>query len=468
MKNQIGVIGMAVMGSNLALNIADHGYRVGIFNRTVAVAEKVYEANKDKSIQAYPTLPAFLESLERPRKMILMVKAGQPVDAMIDQLIPLLDQGDIVIDGGNSYFQDTRRRSALLESKGLVYLGVGISGGEEGARFGPAIMPGGPLEDYQKVQPIFEAISAKVNGEPCCTYIGTDGAGHYVKMVHNGIEYGDMQLIAESYWILKQIAGLSNSEIGDVFSRWNAGKLESFLIEISSVIFKEKDPESGKDLIDVILDKAGQKGTGKWTVEESVNLGINTSVITSAVFSRFLSAMKDERVKASAVLTYQGDPGGIDRQVLVDQLENALFLSKIISYAQGFDLLKQAMTTYGWSLDFAKIAKIWRGGCIIRAQFLNDISKAFESSDLDNLLLDGFFAAIANTTQSDLRRVVSAAALQGVSVPGFMSALSYFDGYRSADSSANLIQAQRDLFGAHTFERTDKEGVFHHEWPAVQ
>lgn len=468
MKNQIGVIGMAVMGSNLALNLADHGYRVAIFNRSPEVTNKVYEANKDKSLEPFASLESFVLSLEKPRKVILMVKAGDPVDSTIKQLTAFLEKGDIIIDGGNSYFKDSRRRFDELNKLGLAFLGVGISGGEEGARFGPAIMPGGPKEQYKEVKEIFEAISAKVNGVPCAAYIGEDGAGHYVKMVHNGIEYGDMQLIAESYWLMKESAGLTNEEIADVFDRWNKGKLESFLIEISAAIFKEKDEKTGKYLIDVILDKAAQKGTGKWTVEESVDLGINTSVITSAVFSRFLSAMKNERVQASQILKLQKQALDLDKDAFIDQLENALFLSKIISYAQGFSLLKEAMQVYSWDLDFSSIAKIWRGGCIIRAQFLNDISNAFVNKDLENLLLDPFFADISNTTQIDLRKVVSVAALQGVSVPGLMNALSYFDGYRSADSSANLIQAQRDLFGAHTFERNDQEGVFHHEWPSLQ
>lgn len=469
MKNNIGVIGMAVMGSNLALNIADHGYRVAIFNRTVATAKKVYEANMDKSIRAYDTLKDFVDSLESPRKIILMVKAGEPVDMNLDQLFPLLDTGDIIMDGGNSYFKDTIRRSALCAEKGFVYLGVGISGGEEGARFGPAIMPGGERSGYESVAPILNAISAKVSGEPCCTYIGTDGAGHYVKMIHNGIEYGDMQLIAESYSLLKHAAGLSNQEINEVFTRWNQGKLSSFLIEISAAIFKEKDKETGQDLIDVILDRAAQKGTGKWTVDESIELGVNTSVITSAVFARFLSFMKTERVHASTILSYTGTGVEVsDKQALVDTIEDALFLSKVISYAQGFSLLKEAEATYHWSLDFAEIAKIWRGGCIIRAQFLNDITDAFAHNTDENLLLAPFFTAITEKTQGALRDVVAKAALGGISVPGFMNALSYFDGYRSASSNANLIQAQRDLFGAHTFERIDKEGAYHHEWPINQ
>lgn len=463
MKNQIGVIGMAVMGSNLALNLADHGFNVAIYNRTTAVAEKVAQDNPEKSLDLLVTLDDFVQSLEKPRKIILMVKAGRPVDALIAELLPRLDQGDILMDGGNSYFKDTIRRTKEVRDAGFRYLGVGISGGEEGARFGPSIMPGGDQEAYSYVAPYLEAISAKAYGEDCCSYIGDNGAGHYVKMVHNGIEYGDMQLIAESYWLLKDY-GLSNSEIGDIFASWNKGKLDSFLIEITAAIFKEKDPETGRDMIDIILDKAGQKGTGKWTAEESLELGVTTTVITSAVYARFMSALKEQRVNASKVLAFKGEGVQVDKDTFVKAVEDALYLGKIVSYAQGFTLLDEAAKANEWTLDYGQISKLWRGGCIIRAAFLNDIASAFSGQAIANLLLAPKFTEIALEMQPALRLVVSYGATHGVSIPGLMSALSYFDGYRNQDSSANLIQAQRDLFGAHTFERVDREGSFHHEW----
>lgn len=463
--NDIGVIGMAVMGSNLALNMADHGFKVSIYNRTQSVTDEVYAQHSDKSIEPFYTIEQFVASLTKPRRVMIMVKAGKPVDLVIDELLAVMDEGDIIMDGGNSFYRDTMARYARVNARKIHYLGVGISGGEEGARFGPSIMPGGDLVAYQSVEPVLTAISAKAFGEACVTYIGDNGAGHYVKMVHNGIEYGDMQLIAESYFLLKHVAGLNNQELAEVYQRWNKGKLNSFLIEITAHIFTVKDEETGADLIDIILDRAGQKGTGKWTAMESADLGVATTIITAALYARYLSAIKDERVRASEILQVDVAPLALaDRAAFIDQVENALYLSKVISYAQGFSLLDQAAKTYQWTLDFAAIARIWRGGCIIRASFLNDISSAFARNPQTNLLLDPQFVTIAQQAQGDLRKVVVASAQAGLSSPAFMNALSYFDSYRQPLSSANLIQAQRDLFGAHTFERTDRSGSFHANW----
>lgn len=463
MKNDIGLIGLAVMGSNLALNMADHGYRVSVYNRTTSVGEAFIEKHPHENIALYKELESFVESLEKPRKIILMVKAGGAVDKVIDSLIPLLDKEDIIMDGGNSYFQDTRRRAQFLEEKDIHYLGVGISGGEEGARFGPAIMPGGHPDAYQQVEPILTAISAKKNGEACSTYIGEDGAGHYVKMVHNGIEYADMQLIAESYFLLKHLGQLDNPKIAKVFKDWNEGELESYLIEITSKIFTTKDPKTDAYLVDMILDKAGQKGTGKWTVEEALNTGTDGSLLASAVFARFISSIKEERVEASEQITIDMQKPEVDEDFIED-VRRALYASKIIAYAQGFDLMKNAAQAYGWQLDFQEIAKIWREGCIIRAEFLDRIAEAYENKTLKNLMLaDGFKEKLIEYHHS-LRKVTALAIEYGISVPAFSSAVAYFDAYRSKHVSANLIQAQRDFFGAHTFERIDEEGHFHHEW----
>lgn len=466
MKNDIGVLGLAVMGKNLALNIADHGYKVALFNRTYSVGEKIMEETPHKNFTLYKEMADFVNSLSTPRKIIIMVQAGRPVDLVIDSLIPLLDKGDIIMDGGNSYFEDTIRRHKSLNEQGLRYLGVGISGGEEGARFGPSIMPGGDQEAYSHVEDILLDISAKAYGEPCATYIGDNGAGHFVKMVHNGIEYADMQLIAESYALLKHVGKLTNDEIAATFASWNEGELDSYLIEITAEIFKTMDPDSDNFLVDVILDKAGQKGTGKWTVQESLNTGTDASLLASSVFARFMSSQKEERVRASTQLDYVGTPTEVaNKQEFTEKVRQALYASKIIAYAQGFDLMKKAATEYDWQLNFGEIAKIFRAGCIIRAKFLDRITDAYEKdANLDNLMLDKTFKDSINNYQSTLREITATAILNGISVPAFASAINYYDAYRTADSSANLIQAQRDFFGAHTFERTDKEGSFHHEW----
>lgn len=465
-SNQIGVIGLAVMGSNLALNMADHGYAVAAYNRTYSVGEKVVAENPHKNMTLYKELKDFITSLELPRKIVLMVKSGNAVDAVIEELIPLLDQGDIIMDGGNSNFKDTIRRTTAIEALGFRYLGIGISGGEEGARKGPAIMPGGSPDAYAFVKEILEDISAKYNGEPCANYMGTDGAGHYVKMVHNGIEYADMQLIAESYSILKQVGGFSNDEIADIFAKWNEGELESFLIEITAQIFKSRDPETGKHMIDVILDSAGQKGTGKWTAEEALNTGTDASLLASSVFARFMSSQKQQRIHAQTEMALSFDTPIInDKEAFVETVRQALYASKIIAYAQGFDLLANASKDYNWNLDYGTIARTFREGCIIRASFLNKISDAYNiNPSLQNLMLDGFFKnQLINYNQS-LRDIICTSIQTGISLPAFTTAISYFDAYRTGNSSANLIQAQRDLFGAHTFERTDKEGHFHHDW----
>lgn len=464
--HDVGLIGLRVMGSNLALNMADNGYSVAIYNRTYSVGQQVIKENPDANLTLFEHLKDFVAALSKPRKVILMVQAGKPVDYVIADLLPLLDQGDIIIDGGNSNFNDTIKRTKELESKGFRYLGVGISGGEEGARLGPAIMPGGSKDSYQYVQPIFEAIAAKADdGLPCVDYIGADGAGHYVKMVHNGIEYADMQLIAESYALLKHLGGLTNKELSEVFNEWNQGELDSYLIEITAQIFKTKDPETNNDLIDMILDRAAQKGTGKWTTEEALNTGTDASLLTSAVYARLMSSKKDERVHASKILKYDAPKLNIDKKEFVEMVRQALYASKIIAYAQGFDLMKNAAKLHNWDLNFESIAKIFRAGCIIRAKFLNIISDAYgKNKNLVNLMLDDTFSNTLQKYQFNLRKTITKAVIHGVSTPAFTAAISYFDAYRTKNSSANLIQAQRDLFGAHTFERIDKKGDFHHNW----
>lgn len=469
MKNDIGVMGLAVMGRNLALNIADHGYKVSLYNRTYSVGEAVMAETPHANFSLYQEMEDFVNSLSTPRKIIIMVQAGKPVDLVIDALIPLLDKGDIIMDGGNSYFADTIRRHKEVTAQGFHYLGVGISGGEEGARFGPSIMPGGDKEAYDMVKDILHDIAAKAYGEACTTYIGDNGAGHFVKTVHNGIEYADMQLIAESYALLKHLGNLSNDEIAETFAKWNEGELDSYLIEITADIFKVKDTETGKHLIDVILDKAAQKGTGKWTVEEALNTSTDASLLASAVFARFMSANKVERVIAENKLSYVGNRSIIeDKAVFIENVRQALYASKIIAYAQGFDLMKNAAKEYGWTLNYGEIAKIFREGCIIRAKFLDKITEAYDKNEnLDNLLLDENFSNTLDQYQVTLREVSAMAILSGISAPAFTNAISYYDAYRTAHSSANLIQAQRDYFGAHTFERTDKEGHYHHEWSDV-
>ncbi|MEO6052803.1 MAG: decarboxylating NADP(+)-dependent phosphogluconate dehydrogenase [Chthoniobacterales bacterium] len=468
-QSDIGLIGLAVMGENLVLNMESKGFHVSVFNRTTAVTEK-FAANRAKGKNIFParTLEEFIGSLKRPRKAMIMVKAGAPVDAVIEQLIPLLEKGDIIIDGGNSLWTDTQRREKSLKEKGLHFMGCGVSGGEEGALKGPSMMPGGSQDSWEAVGPIFQKIAAIVDGEPCCRHLGPDGAGHYVKMVHNGIEYGDMQLICEAYSILKNVLNLSADELHQVFSEWNKGELDSYLIEITARIFTKKDPETGKPLVDVILDKAGQKGTGKWTIANATEQGIVLSTINAAVEARILSSMKEERVSASKQLPQPTlKPFSGDRQQLIDAVRDALYASKIISYAQGLDLLAASAKLYKWKLNFGDIATIWRGGCIIRARFLNHIKEAYESNpELSNLLLDPFFRDIIAKTQTNWRLAVCAAIENGIAAPAFSASLSYYDSYRSERLPANLLQAQRDFFGAHTYERTDKPAgeFFHTEW----
>lgn len=466
-KQHIGVIGMAVMGRNLALNIESRGYAVAIFNRSTARTEQVVADNPDKRLYPCFSIAEFVDSLEKPRRILLMVKAGEGTDRVIEELRPLLDEGDILIDGGNTFFKDTMRRNRELSQHGLHFIGAGVSGGEEGALHGPSIMPGGQKEAYDMVAPILEEIAAVApDGQACTAYIGPDGAGHYVKMVHNGIEYGDMQLICESYAMLKQVAGLSNAELADVFAQWNEGELESYLIEITARILAKKDDETGADLVDKVLDRAAQKGTGKWTSQSALDLGVPLPLITESVFSRMISALKDERVAASHKLGGpETQPAIADRQALIESVRQALYLSKIISYAQGFTQLRAAAKEYGWSLDYGAIAGIFRAGCIIRAGFLQKITTAYERNpQLANLLLDPYFQDIADRYQAALREVVATAVKAGVPVPGFASAIAYYDAYRSPRLPANLLQAQRDFFGAHTFERTDKTGSFHAQW----
>ncbi|MCG3212039.1 MAG: 6-phosphogluconate dehydrogenase, decarboxylating [Anaerolineae bacterium] len=467
-NNQFGLIGLAVMGQNLVLNAADHGFKVAVFNRTGSKTEEFMRGEaKEKSIEAFYTLEEFVASLQRPRRIQIMVQAGRPVDLVIDQLKPLLDPGDIIIDGGNSFFPDTERRAKALEAEGFRYIGMGVSGGEEGARFGPSMMPGGTTEAYQFIEPLVQAISAKAqaDGEPCVTYVGPGGAGHYVKMVHNGIEYGDMQLIAESYNLLKQALAPSAEEFHRIFSEWNAGVLSSFLIEITANIFTKMDDVTGQPLVELILDKAGQKGTGKWTSQNALDIGSAIPTITAAVDSRYISAIKDERVAAGQVLSGPKPVYSGDRQQLIDAVRDALYASKICSYAQGMALLKKASAEYNYNLDLGEMARIWRGGCIIRAELLDDITNAYRRNpNLPNLLVDDFFKTAVESRQAAWRFAVTTAVQMGVPVPAMSASLAYFDSYRAARLPANLIQAQRDYFGAHTFERTDKEGVFHAQW----
>jgi 6-phosphogluconate dehydrogenase len=465
-KQQIGVIGLAVMGKNLAFNIESRGFSVSVFNRSPEKTHDLLKEAEGRNLTGTFSIEEFVASLESPRKILIMVQAGKATDATIEQLLPHLDEGDIIIDGGNAYFPDTVRRSKELEDKGIRFIGTGVSGGEEGALKGPSIMPGGQESAYKLVEPILTAISAKVGDDPCCTYIGPDGAGHYVKMVHNGIEYGDMQLIGEAYHLLKSVLNVSVEELHEIFTEWNQGELDSYLIEITADIFSKYDPETGKPMVDVILDAAGQKGTGKWTSQSALDLGVPLSMITESVFSRFLSAMKDERIAASKILngpkaeTFSGD-----KKAFIESVRKALFASKIVSYAQGFAQMRAASDEYGWDLKYGNIAMIFRGGCIIRSQFLQNIKEAYDKdAALKNLLLDPYFQNIVESYQDAWREVVAAAVKQGIPVPGFSSALSYYDSYRTERLPANLLQAQRDYFGAHTFKRVDKEGSFHHNW----
>ena len=465
----IGLIGLAVMGENLALNIESRGFSVAVFNRTVSKVDDFVQGRAaGKRIVGCHSLPEFVESLARPRKVMLMVKAGPPVDDFIAQLLMLLEPGDVIIDGGNTHFADTERRTREVEAKGLWYIGTGVSGGEEGALKGPSMMPGGSPQAWPLVKPIFQAICAKVGPNhdiPCCDWVGPRGAGHYVKMVHNGIEYGDMQLIAEAYWLLKVGLGLSNEAIHDIFAQWYEGELNSYLIEITRDIFTVKDPETGQYLVDLILDTAGAKGTGKWMSQHALDLGVPSTLVTEAVYARSLSAMKEARVRASQVLEgpsgyYKGNP-----QEFAEQIRQALYASKICSYAQGFVQLREAAREYQWPLDFGSIALLWRGGCIIRAVFLDRIKEAFDADpNLENLLLAPYFRDAVTKAQFAWRNVVATAVHLGVPVPAFSAALAYYDGYRSQRLPANLLQAQRDYFGAHTYQRIDKPGVFHTDW----
>ncbi|CAH2714368.1 6-phosphogluconate dehydrogenase, NADP(+)-dependent, decarboxylating [Neobacillus rhizosphaerae] len=465
-KQQVGVVGVGVMGRSLALNFESKGFPVSVYDLSAEKVNEILEQNKGKKIIGTTNIEEFVQSLESPRKILLMVNAGVITDKAIESLLPYLAKGDILIDGGNSYYQDTIRRNKDLAEKGILFIGAGVSGGEEGALTGPSIMPSGQMEAYDAVGPLLTAISAKVNGDPCCTYIGPNGAGHYVKMVHNGIEYADIQLICEAYHIMKALLGLTTGELHEVFEEWNQGELDSYLIEITADIFTKIDPETGKPLVDVILDTAGQKGTGKWTSQSALDLAVPLSIITESVFSRFLSAMKDERERASKVLRGpSNNKFDGNKKDFIELLRKTLYLSKIISYAQGFAQLKKASEEYDWNLRPGEIAMIFRGGCIIRAAFLQDIKDAYDRNpDLDNLLMDAYFQTIVADYQDAAREVVSIAIKAGIPVPGFSSALAYYDSYRSEVLPANLLQAQRDYFGAHTYQRVDREGTFHTEW----
>ena len=467
--SDIGLVGLAVMGENLALNMESKGFHVSVYNRTVEKVDRFMEG-RGKGLNFYGahSLEEFISSLKSPRKVFLMVKAGKPVDDFIEKLIPLLDEGDIIIDGGNTHFPDTARRTAYVESKGLLYVGTGVSGGEEGALKGPSMMPGGSPAAWPYVKPIFQAVSAKVEGDvPCCDWVGQGGAGHFVKMVHNGIEYGDIQLICECYQIMKDILGMTNEEMHETFAEWNRGDLDSYLIEITRDILAKKD-EDGKYVLDYILDTAGQKGTGKWTAISALDLGEPLTLISESVYARCLSALKEERVEASKILEgpkparFEGD-----RKAFLEDLRKALFASKVVSYAQGYSLMRAAAKEYGWDLNYGGIALLWRGGCIIRSVFLGKIKDAFDKNPaIANILLDPYFQAKMADAQDGWRRVISQAVVNGVPAPCLTAALEYYDGYRTGRLPANLLQAQRDYFGAHTYERTDRPRgeFFHTNW----
>ena len=487
--SEIGLIGLAVMGQNLALNIADHGFKISVYNRTTSKMEAFVAENPDTpgGLVGCETLEGFVATLKRPRKIIILVQAGRATDKVIEGLVPLLEEGDIIIDGGNANWNDTIRREKELTEKNLRFIGTGVSGGEEGARFGPSLMPGGTPEAWKYLEPVWTAIAAKVDpesgkpiegaepGKPveggfsCTAYIGTGGAGHYVKMVHNGIEYGDMQMICEAYDLMQNVLGLKPDEMGDIFTEWNKGELDSFLIEITADILKQADPETGKFFVDMVLDTAGQKGTGKWTSINALDMGTPAPTVAEAVFARCLSAVKEERVAAEKILKGpEAEPFSGDKAEIVEAIRDALYASKICSYAQGFQLMAYAQEEYGWELNFGEIAQIFRGGCIIRAKFLQKITEAYERDPkLANLLLDPYFSDAIHKAQKSWRKVIGLAAEHGVSVPTFGSALSYYDGYRSARLPQNLLQAQRDYFGAHTYERVDKDRgkFFHIDWP---
>ena len=468
MKADIGLIGLAVMGENLVLNMESKGFVVAVFNRTTAKVDAFIEGRgADKNFIGCHSIEELCANIERPRKVMMFVKAGDPVDAFIEQVIPFLEEGDIIIDGGNSHYPDTIRRTAYVESKGLLYIGTGVSGGEEGALLGPSIMPGGSPAAWEAVKPIFQKISAQTDaGEPCCEWIGPDGAGHFVKMVHNGIEYGDMQMICETYQMMKEGLGLSNEEMHEVFTEWNTSELDSYLIEITRNILGYKT-EEGEAVIDQILDTAGQKGTGKWTAVSALDLGQPLTLIGEAVFARCLSALKDERVEASKILNGPATPFVGDQAELIEDLKQALYASKIVSYAQGYQLMRAAAEEYNWKLNNGGIALMWRGGCIIRSVFLGKIKEAFEANpDLVNLLLDPFFTDAVENAQASWRRVIVKSVEMGIPMPAISAALAYYDGYRTARLPVNLLQAQRDYFGAHTYERLDQPRgeFFHTNW----
>jgi len=467
-KAQFGMIGLGVMGRNLALNIADHGFPVAVWNLEPEWVDKfVTDHGEGRSITGTKTLEFFVAAIERPRRIMMMIAAGKPIDLTLEKLVPILDEGDIVIDGGNSWFKDTQEREERVRPTGRRFLGCGVSGGEEGARNGPSLMPGGDTQAYGQVRPVFEAIAAKTDSGACVAYCGSDGAGHFVKMVHNGIEYGDMQLIAEAYEILRVTGGLTNDELAEVFSQWNAGLLGSFLIEVTSKIFRVKDDETGTHLIDLVLDKAGQKGTGKWTAQVALDLGISVPTIAAAIDARVLSSLKAERMKASVKIHGPQSAPSIDKKKLVTDVHDALYASKICSYAQGMSLIGAGSREWKWGIDLGEMARIWKGGCIIRASFLDTIRKAYaRDGALANLLVDDEFAAAVAASQGGWRRTVALAQSAGVAIPAMSASLAYFDAYRSARVPANLIQAQRDYFGSHTYERVDKPelGFVHTDW----
>jgi 6-phosphogluconate dehydrogenase len=466
-KAQIGVTGLAVMGRNLARNLARHGHTVALHNRTYSrTKELVEEFGSEGTFLPAETAEEFVASLERPRRVVIMVKAGKPTDAVIDEFAPLLEEGDMLIDAGNAHFLDTRRREAALKERGLHFVGTGVSGGEEGALHGPSIMPGGSAESYESLGPLLEDISAKADGEPCCVHVGPDGAGHFVKMVHNGIEYADMQLIAEAYDLLRQVGGHSPAEIADVFRGWNSGRLGSYLIEITAEVLSQADPETGEPFVDVVLDQAEQKGTGRWTVQAALDLGVPVSGIAESVFARALSGGAEVRAAvAQAGLPGPSATAGSHGGDLQADVEQALFASKIVAYAQGFQQIQAASKEYGWDIDPGAMAKIWRAGCIIRAKFLDFIRQAYDKSpELSTLLVDQYFLDAVSGAQDAWRRVVATAAQQGIPAPGFASALAYYDGLRAKRLPAAVIQGQRDFFGAHTYRRVDKDGSFHILW----
>lgn len=465
----IGLIGLAVMGENLVLNMLNNDFSVAVYNRSTDVVDKFVEGRgKGKAVIGCHSLEQLCKSLKRPRKVMMMIRAGSPVDSVIESILPYLEEGDIVIDGGNSHYPDSNRRTEMLEAKGIRFVGAGISGGEEGALNGPSIMPGGSEEAWEHVKPIFQKIAAKVDGGvPCCDWVGSAGSGHFVKMVHNGIEYGDMQLICEGYSLLKNLLGLSNEQLHEVFAEWDKGELDSFLTEITADIFTKKDEETGKHVVDLVLDTAGQKGTGKWTASVALELGRPLTLIGEAVFARFLSALKDERVEAAKVLKGPDGEFSGEAKQLINDVRDALYASKLVSYAQGFTLMRAAAEEFGWKLNYGAIALMWRGGCIIRSKFLGKIKDAYDANaELPNLLLDPWFTETLHRTQAGWRRAAVAAIENGVPVPAIGAALNYFDGYRTERLPANLLQAQRDYFGAHTYERVDKPRGehFHTNW----